>query len=967
MIADTAYTPVHISSCYSFGYGLLTAEQICREARRRGHRAVGMVDRHNFYGMVRFVFAARREGLKPILGMTLLSRGRPVCTAYVLERRGFFRLNQIVSPPAAGDPIRELAGGGWEGLALLSDDPQALRFLLRAERRGLYVRLTYGRPFRELLRLSGELGLPALAVNQALFYEPEQVRAGELLRAISLRCTLEQLPASQRIRPESLLVSREQMERFFSAVPEALDAARALTEAASCEHLLSREYVFPRYRDFSEEQSFRLLRSLCYRNTGLQPEWRARLEHELGVIRSRGFAGYFLVVREIVHSCSRTCGRGSAAASLVSYLLGITHVDPVRRDLSFDRFLNEQRPDPPDIDVDFPWDERDAVLRRVFERYRGRVAMVADHVTFGPRSAVREAATAYGLEQREIDRMVGFYRYGQRDRIPAYLLRAAGALRGLPRQLGTHCGGVVITPEPITHYTPVHLSPLGYPVMAWDRDGAAGARLVKIDLLGNRSLAVLRDTQRLARTTTEARKVLPDAETRRMIARGDTLGLFYVESPACRQLLRKMGRGDYEHLILAGSIIRPAANTTIRRFLQRLHGASYRCLIPVLRRSYGLMVYQEDIARVTGAVAGFGPELADRLRRSLAGSNGSGSLEPYRGLFYTRGEQSGTPRAVLDELWEMICSFRGYSFCRAHSASYALIAYKLAYLKRHFPLEYFLSVINNGGGYYGRQTYLNHCRRLGIPLLLPDVNRSRITYTAEKGSIRVGLGQIRSVSRGFLQRLLKERSRAGPFSDPEDLFRRLRPGLLEIRMLVRCGALDGIAGGMSRPELLNAYLQGKRGEQLFAPEDPRPADYPEQLKLLDELRTLGMMISRHPVSLFHARAQQRTRELGFPPLIRSTELCRFLGREASLVGLVASGKEVLARAGTSSESAGPPAPMVFVTLEDEHSLFEAVLFPAVYARYRHGIDGAGVLLLCGRVEQELGATSVTVRRLSRLF
>ena len=977
MDANTIYTPLHLSSCYSFGYGLLTPEQICREVKRRGHRAVGMVDRHNFYGMVRFLSAAEREGLKPILGMTLLSRGRPACTAYVLERRGFLRLNRIVSRPAGSDPLRELAGGGWEGLALLSEDPQVLRSLLSAERRGLYVQLTYGRPFRELLRLAGELGLPVLAVNQALFCDPEQAGVGELLRAISRRCTLEQLPVSRRVRPDSRLVSREQMERFFSAVPEALDAARALAEAANCDHLLSREYVFPRYRNYSEERAFRLLRSLCYRGApprgvatahrrpraaGAQPEWQARLEHELGVIRSRGFAGYFLVVREIVQSCSRTCGRGSAAASLVSYLLGITHVDPLRHDLNFDRFLNEQRPDPPDIDVDFPWDERDAVLRRVFSRYRGRVAMVADHVTFGPRSAVREAATAYGLEEREIRRMVRFYRCGDKERIPGYLLRSADAVRGLPRHLCTHCGGVVITPEPITRYTPVHLSPLGYPVMAWDREGAAAARLVKIDLLGNRSLAVLRDTQRLARCSPVPRRVLRDPETRRMIARGDTLGLFYVESPACRQLLRKMGRGDYEHLILAGSIIRPAANATIRRFLQRLHGAPYHCPAPVLRRSYGLMVYQEDIARVTGAVAGFGPELADRLRRILAGGNGCGPLEAYRGLFYTRGERSGTPRAVLDELWEMICSFRGYSFCKAHSASYALVSYKLAYLKRHFPLEFFLSVINNGGGYYSRQTYLNHCRRLGIPLLLPDVNRSRIPYTAEQGSIRVGLGQIRSIRRRFLERLLIERSRAGFFSDPADLFRRLRPSLLEIRFLVRCGALDGIARGMVRPELLYTYLRGNRGEELFAPEYPCPADYPEELKLLDELRTLGLMISRHPVSLFRTRAQERAGELGFPVPIRSSELSRYLGREVSLVGLVAVGKEVPARAGTAAEPVGLGATMVFLALEDEFSLFETVLFPPVYARYRHCIDGGGVLLLCGRVERERGVTSITVSR-----
>jgi len=271
-------------------------------------------------------------------------------------------------------------------------------------------------------------------------------------------------------------------------------------------------------------------------------------------------------------------------------------------------------------------------------------------------------------------------------------------------------------------------------------------------------------------------------------------------------------------------------------------------------------------------------------------------------------------------------------------------------------------VINNGGGYYCRQTYLNHCRRLGIPLLLPDVNRSQIAYTAEGRGIRVGLGQIRSISRPFLRRLLDERRRTGPFSDPVDFFRRLSPKLLEVRFLVRCGALDGIAGGMVRPQLLYLYLSGGRGKELFAPDPPRPADYPEELKLLDELRTLGLMISRHPVSLFRSRAEARARELRFPRLIRSSELPGNAGREVSLVGLVASGKEVLAR---SVADRSPGSLMVFITLEDEFSLFEAVLLPEVFSRYRYRIDRGGVLLLCGTAEQEMGAFSLTVHRLSR--
>ncbi|UCF99089.1 MAG: DNA polymerase III subunit alpha [Spirochaetaceae bacterium] len=1029
MTINSDYTPLHLSSCFSFGHGLLTPERICREVKKRGYPAVGLVDRHNFYGLVRFLRAAAREGVKALVGMALLRRGKPLCTAYVLERSGFVTLNRIVSQPQGSDPQQYLLEHGWQGLAVMSGDPSVLLSLQGCSSRELYVQLTYGQPVRELLAFSSSSGLPLLALNQAVFLEQEQIRIGHLLRSISRRCTVDELPDGLRLRPQMRLVNGQEMERYFSAVPEALKSARLLAEQASCDGLLSRGNVFPDYRGLGEERCFRLLRQLCYEGArqrygsgcasapgvGLpakervsvaaaqEPPWKARLERELRVIRTKGFCGYFLVVREILGTCTRTCGRGSSAASLVSYLLGITHVDPLRYNLDFDRFLNVQREDPPDIDVDFPWDERNEVLRRLFSRYQGRAAMVADHVTFGPRSAMREAATAYGLPEGEIETMVRFFKYGEEARIPPYLLEAARGLRGLPRHLGTHCGGVVITPGPITDYTHVRRSTMGYPVMAWDRESAEGAGLVKIDLLGNRSLAVLRDTVRLARRSlcfpdaggpaaaapeadsdsrlcaaAELREqlavlegraspqqvaLLQDLETRQMIAAGETVGMFYVESPASRQLLRKLGRGDYEHLVMAGSIIRPAANRTIQEFLRRVHGAPFSSPTPVLSRSYGLMVYQEDIARVTGASAGFSPALADRLRKTLAAGDGCGPLERYRRLFFSGGARRGTARKVLEELWEMICSFRGYSFCKAHSASYALVSFKLAYLKRRFPREFFLAVVNNGGGYYSRQTYLNECRRLGIPLLLPDVNRSEIAYTADGGGIRVGLGQLRSISRSFLGRLLRERLHEGPFSGPEDFFRRLRPGLMETRILVRSGALDGIASGTARPQLLWRYLRRQQEGGLFAPEAPPPSDYPVELKLLDELRTLGLMVSRHPVSLFRPRARQQADQQGWPVLIRSSEIPSRLGEEVSLVGLVASGKEVITR----SPATGAPADlMLFVSFEDEDSLFETVLFPAVFRRFRDCIDGGGVLLLSGRAGEEMGAVSVAVRRLARL-
>jgi len=1029
---------LHVHSYFSLGGGTLSPEDICRLARGRSpgssrdsapgrEVAVGMTDTGNLYGLVRFLTAARREGVKPVAGAVLAGSG--AITAYVLDRKGFARLAGLLSSrpgeasagpgpaarvrtgvPAASPPAARvrtaLLEGGWEGLALLCEDEGLLRELALARGKGtgtpgrrgglLYARLAYGKPFRALARTAADLGVPLCAVNDAWYAEEGGAALGDLLAAMRRLCRVEDLPPAARLAPRHRWVEPEEMERYFSAVPEALNNARALAEQADTRGILSESFVFPAFEGLSEEEAFRRLQSRCRGGIARRygdpppPGCRERLDYELGIIRAKGFAAYFLVVEDIVAQCPRTCGRGSAAASIVAYLLGITHVDPLRYNLFFERFLNMDRRDPPDIDVDFPWDEREKALRYVFARYPGRSAMVADHVTFGPRSCLREPAKALGLPEEEIARLVAFWRHGELARIPRYLRIASERIRGFPRHLGTHPGGVVITPGPITAYTQVEESALGYPVIAWEKDATEEAGLVKIDLLGNRSLAVLRDTLALvnrargAGLAWEGREALEDGETQELIAAGRTLGIFYVESPATRQLLQKMRAGDYERLVIASSIIRPAANRWIREFVKRLHGAPYEPLTPQLEKTleetYGIMVYQEDVSRVVIDAAGFSPGEADQLRKVLSKKDRALRLPDFRERFFRGGAARGVPEEALVRVWDMILSFEGYSFCKAHSASYALVSYKLAYLKRCYPLEFFAAVINNGGGFYSRQTYVNEVRRLGFPVLAPDVNSSAQAYTAEAGALRVGLGQLKDLPLEFLQRLLGDRERRGPFADFQDFLARLAPGLPEIRVLLRSGSLDCLGGGLTRPELFWLYFresprpgQGAKAQEYLrfhprvcaaaaAAPPPGPGlplappgigDYPPEVKLRDELATLGLMISRHPLGVFHGRILRLLAGAGLPPVIDSRQLAAHRGRRVTMAGLLVTGKEVLTRT---------REPMVFVSFEDEHSVFETVFFPKAFREFYPVIDGGGVFLVCGRVEEELGALSLHVER-----
>jgi len=556
---------------------------------------------------------------------------------------------------------------------------------------------------------------------------------------------------------------------------------------------------------------------------------------------------------------------------------------------------------------------------------------------------------------------VRFHRLGEGHRVPEYLLKAAERIRGFPRHLGTHPGGVVITPGPITGYTQVQESPLGYPVIAWEKDATEEAGLVKIDLLGNRSLAVLRDTLELvngrhgAGLHWEGAEALEDAATRELIAAGRTLGIFYVESPATRQLLQKMRAGDYERLVIASSIIRPAANRWIQEFVKRLHGAPYTPLTPrleqTLAETYGIMVYQEDVSRVVIDAAGFSPGEADQLRKVLSKKDRELRLPDFRERFFRRGAERGVPGRTLERIWDMILSFEGYSFCKAHSASYALVSYKLAYLKRLYPLEFFASVINNGGGFYSRQTYLNEVRRLGFPIRPPDVNASSLAYTVEEEALRVGLAQLKDLSLEFLERLVEDRRLRGPYADLPDLLRRLHPGLPEVRVLIRSGALDAVAGGLTRPQMFWLYFRAGEELLLAPPLPPGIGDYPQRVKLLDELGTLGLMISRHPLTLFRARARRLARGGGLPPLVDSRAIPACRGRTVSLAGLLVTGKEVLTRT---------REPMIFVSFEDEHGVFETVFFPKAFRRFYPLIDSGGVFVISGRVEDDLGALSLHV-------
>ncbi|MCZ6746630.1 MAG: DNA polymerase III subunit alpha [Acidobacteria bacterium] len=1001
------YVPLRVHSHHSLLRGTATVADLCRAAASRGCEALALTDTNSVGGAVSFWEEAQAAGLRPILGAEICPANEPPATLLVRNPDGWRRLNHILTD-RLGNPSFSLAMALREdraGLVVLASDPGLLAHLARASGcQSLYVALPRHGPRQGLLAFARGSGLPAVAAPPVFFVDPQDHPLHRLLRAIDLNTRLSRLPASQVAPPLSWLMSPTEIQKAFVDCPEAV--ARPARLARDC--ALSRppwgEAVFPRFRHLSDEKALAELRRKCEtgmarRYTRITHAHRRRLEHELALVAAKGFAGYFLVVHDIVSRWPHTCGRGSAAASLIAYALGITHVDPVRHDLFFERFLNAGRRDPPDIDVDFAWDERDQVLDALFARYgRQRAAMVCTRICFRGRAAVRETAKVFGLPAAEITtltrRLARTWHHGSiRELMRSHplfqdldlqspwpeIINWAARLEGIPRHLSVHPGGVIIVPSNVADHVAMQPSAKGVNIIQWDKDAAEDAGLVKIDLLGNRSLAVIRDALAAVKTNQGIDIPYPefnpleDRRTQDLLARGDTVGVFYVESPAMRQLQSKTGHGDFEHLVIHSSIIRPAANAYIREYVRRLHGGRYQSLHPLMDRlmprTYGIMVYQEDVARVAMAMAGLDAASADGLRKTLARKDRSRRLRDQRHRFHAGALERGYRPEVVDAVWQMILSFAGYSFCKPHSASYALVSFKSAYLKAHYPAEFMAGVLTNRGGYYSTFAYISECRRMGLQVLLPDVNRSHIPYRGHHRRLRIGLMQIRGLTEATREALVHER-RHGAYRSCEDLLRRLDPDPADIRLLIRAGACDSIACGRTRPQLAWQALeweQGRRGRggrtsdlhrcgsdlpllPIFdTPLAPVPdAPQPDQATILrHEVDTLGFLASRHPLTLYG-------RQIAQVPTVRACDLSRHVGRTVHTVGWYVTGKVVNTRNHEQME---------FISFEDTSALYETTFFPDVYRRFCTMLTHTRPYLLRGRVQAEFGAVTLTVEEM----
>ncbi len=1047
------FVHLHAHSWFSLGQGASSPDQMIAAAIARGFTTLACTDTNGVYGAVEFQRAAEEAGVRPILGAHLVLDDEE-CVALAMDDRGWGAICRTISSihwreggravgryggrTVATDlptcRLTDLLAHDRDGVALLSASiPFLERIVSRSGPGQVYAELRPGKERHAVLAAARRLGLAPIVTNAAMFANAEDWARHRLLCAIAGNETISQVgktdsedrrtaPRPHRPHrpsdPDGWLKPAAELSRHFPDVPEALDLAGELADRCRYRIPIGNRIVPPRYAEATD--ALQQLRAMAYEGAArrygtIAPITRDRLEHELAIIGMKGFADYFLVVKDIVDHGPTHCGRGSVANSIVSYALGITHVEPLGSGLLFERFLNPERKDPPDIDLDFPWDERDHILAWVFRRYpRPRAAMVANHNTFKLRGALREVAKVEGRpagEIREVTRRIPWYsdevpieqllmehpNYSGLDLPAAWidLARRATPLVGTPRHLSLHPGGVVIVPGALTDYVPLEPAAkvldgapdLAVPVIQFEKDGAEDAGLVKIDLLGNRSLAVIRDGIAAVRVNTgrvldyTSAEAGEDPDTRKLFAIGQTMGVFYTESPASRLLCIKSKAAKFELLVLNTSIIRPASNRFIRIYLERLHGAQYQPLDPSLRdvlaETFGVMVYQEDVVNVCAAFAGMPLAAGDGLRKALSKKRPVKALASYAREFFEGALALGRGEDTAKQVWHMVMSFAGYSFCKGHSCSYIQVAQQSGYLRAHYPAEFFAAVLANGGGFYAPFAYVAEARRAGVTIFPPDINASRFETTGCDNEIRVGLQFIKGLSAEAVERILDGRTDGGdgktlsslsvcpsvrPYASIPDLQARtgLRPD--DLRLLIKVGACDSISEGKTRPEMLwevdksdKTGKTGKTGRQdwQFLPAQPaQPAlpAYTDDRRRRTELELLGFSTDCHPMSL-HRESLRRFR------LVSATELHRHVGRAVLCAGMLTTAKPV---------HTAKDEPMQFATFDDGNGLIETVLFPEVHRTRGHVLFDPGPFIFRGMVEEEFGGLTVTVTHLDRL-
>ena len=960
-------------SYYSLLYGTFSLEKLVEKAASLRIKTLTLTDIHNSSGIPYFVRLCREYNLKPVAGMEFRHQYRLLYVCLAKNPEGFSELNRFQSRINRGLqnlPERAPAFRHVFVVYPLNNLPETL---YANERAGV-------RPAEAGKLLQLKLPPEKTVVLQPVTFASESdYELHKNLRAISHNCLLSRVTPRMTASTDEYFIPPEAIEQAFARFPRVVENSQKLLDAC---HI---HFDFPKNKTSftaSYEEDLVLLKKLAQK--GFEKRYgkddlraRQRLEKELQVIGRLGFAAYFLITYDVVQHAIQNgiyhVGRGSGANSLVAYCLQITDVDPLELDLYFERFINPKRSSPPDFDLDFSWKEREKIQRYLLKRYgEERVALLGTQVTFKLRSALRELGKVHGLPKEEIDRLVAHPdREAAAGRLQKYIYELARRMTGFPHERSIHAGGILISEKPLSYFTALDLPPKGLPTTQWDMYTAEMLGFEKLDILSQRGIGhiqeaveIIRENHKTSIDIHQTERLKTDEKARALLRNGETIGCFYIESPAMRSLLKKLHCDDYLTLVAASSIIRPgvARSGMMRQYIERFHHPdNFRYLHPVLQEqlheTYGIMVYQEDVLKVCHHYAGLDLADADILRRAMSGKyRGKQEFRRIRDKFFENSRKKGRPEKVTREVWRQIESFAGYSFSKAHSASYAVESFQSLFLKARYPLEFMVAVINNFGGFYETGVYFNEIRRLGGKIHLPCVNRSTLKTRVTGREVFMGFIHIKGLERQTMENIVSEQKRRGDFTGLDDFIRRVNPGMEQLSLLIRAGALRFT--NKNKPQLLwEAHLYTKKEKKqpemprLFSPEEKKFRLPPLKTNPLedayDEMELLGFPVSMSPFDML---------QTGFRGEIRVSGMAEKTGKTVRMLGLLVTIKYVRTQRNEM---------MHFATFADEEGeLFDTVHFPAVLKKYP--FRGKGIYLLLGKVVSEFGYTSLEVEKMAKM-
>ncbi len=966
-------------SFYSLRYGTFSPEELVAFSKKAGYKRLLLSDINNSTAMVDFVRICKKASVVPVAAMEF-RRGNKFCfIAIARNNSGFSRINSVLSrcnierlplpcrPPQMNDVFIIYDSSYLSHIDSLKENE--------------FVGIRAAERFK-LMNAGDKIRKKTVALAPVTFKDKEDYELHRHLRAIDNNILLSKLKPGHLAAADEYLKTPDELFKDFSGFEFLLKNAGKLLEKCEVDFDFSGVKNKACY-SASKADDIALLRKLAYE--GMKYRYgegnervRKRLEKELEIIDKMGFASYFLITYDIIqYSLSRAyyhVGRGSGANSVVAYCLKITDVDPIELDLYFERFINPRRTSPPDFDIDYSWKDRNDVQDYIFKRYgKGHVALLGAISTFKGKSIYRELGKVYGLPKGEIDELIR-HPAAERNRndITLKIHRIAARMTGFPNLRSIHAGGVLVSEKPLSNFTALDLPPKGFPVTQWDMYVAEDLGYEKLDILSQRGIGHIKDAVDYIRRNKGVEidfhrvdEFKRDDKVKELLRKGETVGCFYIESPAMRGLIKKLRCDNYLTLVAASSIIRPgvARSGMMREYIRRYNNPqSFRYLHPVMKEllseTYGIMVYQEDVLKVCHHYAGLDLGDADVLRRAMSGKTRSrDEFERIVKKFFENSRRLGRPEEVTKEVWRQIESFAGYSFSKAHSASYAVESYQSLYLKAHFPYEFITAVINNFGGFYSSWVYFNEAKRLGAKVMLPDINCSEYLTSIRGERIYIGFIHIRQLDAKLARAIVKERDKNGEYEDLDDFTARISIGIEHLLTLIRAGAFSFT--GKPKAELMwraHLLLNPKRKKTVVSPELFRldakefvmpPMEQSAVNDAYDEIELLGFPVSLSYFDLLKTR---------FRGEILAVQMLDNVGKKPRMLGRLVTIKYVKT---VKKEH------MIFGTFIDvKGDFFDTVHFPQSLKNYP--FRGDGIYLLKGKIVEEFGYASMEVEKMAKM-